>query len=149
MPTCSTFIGAHRLIPARIFVIKLSGIFGLAFLLVACATGELHRPGNAVADSLYFGTGTPSGHVTKRDWQRFLATVITPRFPKGVTSWIAAGQWQNRDGSLAREQSHVVLLIHDDSTEAERAISEIISIYKERFRQEAVLRVRSPAQVSF
>ena len=91
----------------------------------------------------------PGGHVTEGDWQRFLAQTITPRFPKGVTSWIAAGQWQNRDGSLAREQSHVVLLIHSDTAQSNEAIEEIISIYKKRFRQEAVLRVRSPAQISF
>lgn len=91
----------------------------------------------------------PGGQVGESDWQKFLAKVITPRFPKGVTSWAAAGQWQNHDGSLAREKSHVVLLIHPDSVQNDQAISEIISIYKKRFRQEAVLRVRSSAQTSF
>ena len=91
----------------------------------------------------------PGGQVTESDWQKFLANVITSRFPKGVTSWVAAGQWQNRDGSLAREISHVVLLIHPDSPQSDQAISEIISSYKKQFRQEAVLRVRSPAQISF
>lgn len=91
----------------------------------------------------------PDGRVTESDWQKFLANVITPRFPKGVTSWVAAGQWQNRDGSLARERSYVVLLIHPDSPQSDRAISEIIATYRKRFRQEAILHVRSPAQISF
>ncbi len=127
----------------------MSGLVGAALLFVACATDNLSGQHRAVVDTLYFGTEMPGGKVAESDWQKFLANVITPRFPKGVTSWVAAGQWQNHNGSLAREKSHIVLLIHPDSPQSDRAISEIISSYKKQFRQEAVLRVRSLAQVSF
>lgn len=66
----------------------------------------------------------PGGHVAESDWQQFLAEVITPRFPKGVTSSVAAGQGQNHDGSLARERSYVVLIVHDDLPQSDRRIGE-------------------------
>ena len=110
-----------------------------------CGPGE--QP--AVMDSLYFGTAKPGGEVTAAEWQRFVATVITPRFPKGITSWNASGQWQNAAGRLERENSHVVHIVHAASSDADKAIREIIADYKKRFRQEAVLRVRSPACISF
>ncbi|MBK9326413.1 MAG: DUF3574 domain-containing protein [Hydrogenophilales bacterium] len=46
------------------------------------------------------------------------------------------------------EESHVLSLVHGDDAGAERAIREIVASYKARFRQEAVLRVRSFACMS-
>jgi hypothetical protein len=148
---CLRFIAERLRTPARKrkFVVRLSGVLSAALLFVACATNNLPGEHTAVVDSLYFGTAMPGGQVTESDWQQFVANVITPRFPKGVTSWAAAGQWQNRDGSLSREKSYVVLLVHPNMPQCDHAISEIVSIYKKRFRQEAVLRMRSRAQVSF
>lgn len=135
-------------------VAKLLPFFCAASLLSGCANRSSlvqnsAREQPAVVDSLYFGTAMPGGLVSENDWQQFLAKVITPRFPKGVTSWMAEGQWQNHDSTLTREKSHVVLLVHRDAPEIERAITEIISIYKTRFHQEAVMRVRDRARVSF
>jgi len=110
-----------------------------------CRTGEQ----KAVMDSLYFGTAMPGGRVTAEDWQSFLAEVITPRFPEGLTAWAAAGQWKDATGGLQKEDSYVLHLIHGDTGEADRSIHEIVTSYKERFHQEAVLRVRSPACMSF
>jgi hypothetical protein len=110
-----------------------------------CRAGE----DRALMDSLYFGTITPEGRVSPDDWQRFLADEITPRFPGGLTSWAAAGQWRNGSGALEKESSYVLHVVHSDTPETDSAILDVIRIYKERFRQEAVLRVRSPACISF
>jgi hypothetical protein len=109
------------------------------------------RPGEqpAIMESLYFGTATPDGKVSAADWQSFLADVITPRFPEGLTSWAAEGQWQNGAGKVQKESSYVLHVIHPDSPRTEAAIREVVSIYKSRFHQEAVLRVRGPACISF
>jgi len=100
-------------------------------------------------DSLYFGTVMPGGSVTSEDWQRFLTDEITPRFPEGLTSWSAAGQWRNGAGVLEKESSFVLHVVHADTPETDRAILDVMRIYKERFRQEAVLRVRSTACISY
>jgi hypothetical protein len=122
------------------------------FLVIGCATTTSQRcqPGEqpAVMDSLYFGTAMPDGEVTPDDWQGFLSDVITPRFPQGLTSWAAAGQWQNGVGELEKEGSHVLHIVHADTPQADRAVREVVAVYKSRFRQEAVLRVRSQACMS-
>ena len=50
-----------------------------------------------VSEMLYFGTQTPDGAVTAEQWTQFLATDVTPRFPRGLTVWPAAGQWQSAE----------------------------------------------------
>ena len=121
-----------------------------AALLSACATTSpqsLCHAGEqlAVVDSLYFG----SGDVKPDQWQEFLATVITPRFPEGLTSWPGAGQWRNDAGVLEKENSYVLQLVHADTPQAEAAIHEVMSIYKNQFHQRAVLRTRTWTCMSF
>ena len=109
--------------------------------------GAHERP--SVDELIYFGTAMPGGTVSDEEWAAFLRDVVTPRFPQGLTSWPASGQWRSGDGSLSREASHVLNLVHADDDATERAIQAIVSEYKEQFRQEAVLRVKTPACVSF
>ena len=101
-----------------------------------------------IQEVLYFGTQTPSGHVTQEEWTQFLAEVITSRFPEGLSSWQAAGQWRSASGQIVREPSYVVSLIHPDDWTTRRAVEEITAAYKTRFQQEAVLRVASPTCMS-
>ena len=48
-------------------------------------------------------------------------------------------------GELVHEPSHVLSLVHPADAASETAVGEIVAEYKNRFEQEAVLRVRSPA----
>lgn len=75
--------------------------------------------------------------------------VVSAEFPKGYTVLHAEGAWRGESGRLEREESYVVQLVHEDDTTAARAIERIISQYKERFQQEAVLRVRTATCASF
>ncbi len=97
----------------------------------------------AVQELVYFGTDTPIGRVTQEDWAQFLSAVVTPRFPDGLSTWQASGQWRSASGTIIREPSYVLSLVHPDNVGANRAVEEIVSSYKTRFQQEAVLRVRS------
>ena len=110
-----------------------------------CPSGE--QP--AMMDSLYFGAAFPQGEVTPRDWERFVAEIVTPRFPKGLTSWPAAGQWRGASGAVQKESSYVLNIVRPEPSDNDAAIREVIAIYKTRFHQEAVLRVRSAACISF
>ena len=103
----------------------------------------------AIADSLYFGSARPSGTVSPEEWQAFVVKEVTPRFPQGLTSWQASGQWLSASGVLQRERSFVLYLVHPDTPQAERGIREIIERYRNEFQQESVLRVRSLVCVSF
>lgn len=124
-----------------------------ALALAGCATSRLVgcRGGEelVVADTLYFGTNKPGGVVSGDEWQEFLAAGVTPRFPQGITSWRADGQWRSASGALEHESSYVLQLVHADTAETERAVREVMDLYRKRFEQEAVLRVRLPACTSF
>jgi uncharacterized protein DUF3574 len=103
----------------------------------------------AVHDSLYFGTAKPDGVVSPADWARFLESTVTPRFPQGLTSSRTSGQWRGADGEIVREDSHVLQLLHPDDEASEKAIREMIDIYKSQFKQEAVMRISSHTCASF
>ena len=97
----------------------------------------------AVQEWLYFGTAAPSGYVTPEAWAQFLSDTVTPRFPEGLSTWQASGQWRSASGEVIREPSYVLSLVHPDDAAPSQAVQEIIASYKMRFQQEAVLRVKS------
>jgi hypothetical protein len=122
-------------------------------LLGACAgLGPQSCPSGQqgmIAEYLYFGTAKPDGQVSADDWKTFLDEVVTPRFPQGLSAWQASGQWKSAAGPVIREPSYVLNVVHESNEATDAAIVAIVKGYKMRFRQEAVLRVRSPACVSF
>lgn len=134
-----------RLRDAAIILFALSLTACAALDPVSCMPGEQA----GVQDLLYFGTEKPSGPVTPEDWARFLAEDVTPRFPEGLTTWQASGQWRSGTGALIHETSYVLSLVHPDNTGAETGVRDLVSAYKARFRQEAVLRVKSRACMSW
>src|SRR5262245_34984482 len=125
--------------------------FALALGACAAAQGPRCRDGErrAVVESLYFGTARPGGVVSEGEWKEFVNQVATPRFPQGLTSWPASGQWRGASGAIEREASYVLHVVHPDTEADERGVAEIMREYRARFQQEAVLRVRSSACVSF
>lgn len=119
--------------------------------LVACATGAPARAttGGAslsgvqalVADRLYFGRNIPSGgEVSDSAWSAFLLDVVTPRFPSGFTVWRAEGQWLDPRGTLVRESTMVVEILHPRGEPADSVFRRIAERYRARFHQDAVLR---------
>jgi hypothetical protein len=128
---------------ALVFALSLSACTTLRGL--DCKGGEQF----AIQDALYFGTGKPNGVVTTEEWADFLRTEVTPRFPHGLTVHEASGQWRGADGVIVREATHVLQLVHPDDSSSDKRVAEVIASYKSKFQQEAVLRVRASACVSF
>lgn len=112
---------------------------------LACADGATAR----VVDTLYFGRDTPDGPVDDAQWAAFLDAEVTPRFPDGLTVTRGDGQWRMADGRIVREGSAVLTLVHDGTPSQRAAIAALTAAYKQRFRQEAVMQVRSTACVAF
>jgi hypothetical protein len=132
----------------------------LGLSAASCAPAALGTPAAAgaapaasrtsVVDRLYLGRSIPGGGtVSDADWDAFLREVVTPRFPAGLTAWRAEGQWRDASGSIVREHSFVLELIHAGGPQAEAAVGEIAAEYRRRFRQEAVLRVRDRVEVRY
>ncbi len=93
---------------------------------------------------MYFG----AGHVDPRAWSHFLARIVTPRFPEGLTVLEGDGQWRGPRG-LRTERSRVLIIYYKPTTESEAAIEAIREAYKRHFSQTSVLRSDSVACVSF
>jgi len=132
---------------------RVASTAALALSLAGCATVQQPTCSSgeqlSVHESLYFGTARPTGVVTPQDWAGFLETVVTPRFPQGLTVWQASGQWRGSDGAVVREASHVLSVVHPNDAPNETLVLEVVAAYKSRFQQEAVLRVKAHACTSF
>jgi len=102
---------------------------------------------------LYFGRNiTGGGTVSDKEWENFLATIVTPRFPDGLTVLDATGQ-SSDNGKIEREASKVLVLLYPYKTrkKSRTKIEEIRTAYKKMFNQRSVLRmdIRGTVDVFF
>jgi len=119
----------------------------LAGALAGTAVSAQRRPadpqcGSAspqVRTTLYFGLSKKKGSVSELEWQMFLRDEVTSRFPDGLTTWEADGQWRASDGAIGHERSKVLLLVHPDTPTAKTAVQSVIERYRKAFEQESVL----------
>ena len=98
---------------------------------------------------LFFGLDKPTGGtVTAEEWDRFVAEIVTRRFPDGFTVDDALGQYLDGN-TLIREKSKQIILIYPRKlkTSASRKIEEIRRAYIKAFDQKSVLRVDLPTYV--
>ena len=96
---------------------------------------------------LYFGTGY-AFHRQQEAWRDFVASVVTPLFPDGLSVFEGAGQWRGAHG-ITREASRMMIIIYRPDGHSDAKIEAIRAIYKARFKQQSVLRVDTTACVGF
>jgi len=100
---------------------------------------------------LFFGADKPDGsEISKEEFRRFLKEEITPRFPDGLTVLTGTGQFRDSENNkIIREKSMVLILLYPVGTlkESNEKIGQIREAYKERFKQQSVLRVDDPRPV--
>ena len=120
------------------------------FVSEQAATQKRDNFDQFIRSELYFGRNiSGGGEVSRKDFDKFLAEVITPRFPDGLTVLNARGQFLNSSGEVERERTVVLILLYpvSDRKEKNTRIEEIRAAYKVRFQQQSVLRVDDPAPV--
>jgi hypothetical protein len=143
---------------ARSIVLSAAFIGGLALggctttaptATTLCSAAEIAR-GCAVVTELFLGLSRPDGGVIgEGEWRTFLADVATPLFPEGFTVLAGEGQWRQRaTGRIAREPSHVLVIVHSDPGDDDR-LTALIDAYKKSFLQDSVLRVDTKAIARF
>ena len=89
---------------------------------------------------LYLG-----GSIGDAEWQNFVDTEVTPRFPRGFTFVDAHGQYQLMGGAIDKEDSRILIVVVPDNLTASAYIGAIGQAYSEQFDQESVLLVRTDA----
>jgi hypothetical protein len=119
----------------------------LLLLMAGCATAPPSCPiGTAPATiaEAYFGRNVKSrAPVTEAEWARFMAEIVTPAFPDGLTVLDGMGQWRNAAGQISREDSKALLLVlpAQDQAAASARLAPVAAAWKARFAQESVLTV--------
>ena len=134
--------------------------FAFFFVLAAClmpgvpsvsADDAAWPEPNAVQSTLYFGMKSEDGAgVSEQEWTRFLADVITPRFPNGLTVLQAYGQsalGAAKPSDVLAETTRVLIVVHPNTPEAAKALAEIKAEYKARFNNLGIFHTDAAVRV--
>jgi uncharacterized protein DUF3574 len=93
-----------------------------------------------ISAELFFGRSVGNRAVSEREFATFVAAVITPRFPDGLTVLDAQGQWRNgSSGIIVHEASKLVKVIFADDAARRADLDAIAASYRLQFHQESVL----------
>ncbi len=131
----------RRSLPAAMAALAIAGASGDALAQGGPATVCVAPLKPALSVELYFGRGKPEGgEVSDDEWEDFLATEVTPRFPDGLSVMDVRGQYRGSSGRAVSERSKRLHVVVFDSPTYVAKIAEIIDLYRQRFRQESVLR---------
>jgi hypothetical protein len=129
-----------------------------ALLLAGCAAPPQAAPMQAAAQpqpyvcllpgeermlvaELFFGRDRAGRRiVSDAAWADFLAGVVTPNFPDGLTVFDGYGQWRNPETGVIGRNPGVKIVLVAAKRQADLAprLSAVIDAYKTRFRQQSV-----------
>ncbi|WP_066632932.1 DUF3574 domain-containing protein [Labilibacter marinus] len=117
--------------------IKNKLLIGVAILplLISSCTQHQH-----IQTDLYFGLSTKTDEITPDQWNSFKTQTLDEAL-SGYTQVDAQGYWQSASGEKYRENSKLIIYIHEDSSAEFNKLDSIIHIYKTQFNQESVLEV--------
>lgn len=128
--------------PAAIAALALALAGDAAVAQSAATTACLAPLKPAVSVELYFGRSKPDGgEVSDGEWEDFLVAEVTPRFPDGLSVMDVTGQYRGSSGRAISERSKRLHVVVFDAPTHTAKIAEIIDLYRQRFRQESVLRI--------
>ncbi|MFD9485665.1 DUF3574 domain-containing protein [Streptomyces sp. NPDC059991] len=127
--------------------------YGTAAPAAATAQATEGHGSPYVSTHLYFGTGRHDGKppITEEEFMKFVAEVVTPRFPSGLTLQEGRGQWRDKDGDINRERSYELTVLYPvkEARARDRDIEYIRRLYCTMYELESVGRADVRAQVSF
>ena len=126
-------------------------LVALPLLMMAgsAPAGEQAEPAWTKSE-LYLGQNMPGGKmISREEWTDFLDGVVTRLFPKGLTVFEAYGQMQHEDGTIERQTTHVVVLVHPGDAASEKSVQEVITIFREKFKGAQVMHLSSSVAPEF
>jgi hypothetical protein len=96
-----------------------------------------------ILSKLYFGLDSPIGWISDIDFQKFVDETVTPLFPEGVTLYSSSGQYLMKDGTIVKEPSKIIEILHFDNREKRSSVDAVMQVYKDMFQQESVMLMQS------
>lgn len=126
--------------------LKLLTIITLTLLLFSCSATKFQS--NYIKTELYFGLSKKNGVVTEQEWNTFKADFLSKKF-SGYTELKSKGFWTNPKGETVSENSRLIIYLNKGTTADSIAITFVIDTYKQKFKQESVLKIETPVKATF
>ncbi len=130
----------------------------LALVVITTGCSHLGAPpssscsaifGRGVVYDVYFGQSLPGGGVVEANlFDEFILGTVVPRFPDGFSLFAATGFWRGDVGTTLSEPSVILRIAAPAGDEAMTSVYEIAQIYRQHFKQEAVLVTQQTGSVS-
>ena len=79
--------------------------------------------------------------MSEGEWSSFLAKVLTPAFPRGLSVYDAYGQIQQADGKIRRQPTRVVVIVLPRQPNHETSFSSVIQAYQLQFPGTKVMKL--------
>ena len=100
----------------------------------------------ALEIDLYFGRGKQGGgEVSEAEWAQFVAEIVTPRFPDGLSVLNVEGQAREPSGGrIVRERTKLLVVVVFDPPSHRPKVGEVVAAYNARFGQHGVFRTERP-----
>jgi hypothetical protein len=117
-------------------------------LAVPSALAQTAGPGH-IETHLYFGLGDADGDaVTQEQWMGFVAEVITPRFPDGLTILTAYGQSRAQGAAeVVQEDTRLLIIVHAATPADAERIEEIKRAYVDQFGVGGAFHTQAPVEI--
>lgn len=99
---------------------------------------------------IYCGRGIPAGgQVSEQQFADFLDKVVTKEFPKGMTVFDAYGQMEKTSGTIVKQPTKVILVVHEKSGENSAKVQKVAEEYRSKFGNPQVMHISSPTEPVF
>ncbi|MGU3492647.1 DUF3574 domain-containing protein [Xanthobacteraceae bacterium A53D] len=104
-----------------------------------------------IQTQLFFSLGTTDGRgVSAQQFAQFLAEVVHPRFPDGLTVLEAAGEGRHDKAdtmAVLHANTRLVLLVHANTPDAEARLKQVKAEYAKRFVGAGIFHVDFPVRI--
>jgi hypothetical protein len=103
-----------------------------------------------IKTEIYFGRSIPAGgQVSDSELSDFLEKVVTKEFPKGLTVLNAYGQMEKSSGTIVKQPTVVIVIVHERNQPSSAKIQRIINAYRNRFGNPQVMSISFPTEPQF
>jgi len=110
------------------------------------ASAQTSPATDALKSEVYFGLRGADGRaVDAQAWETFVAEVVVPRFPEGLTVVEASGRSGGSPASL--NPTRILVVVHPASADAQGRLREIKAEYRKRFGATGVFHTDQPVRV--
>ena len=121
------------------------GLGGIGAERATAQTPSATRTG-ILKSEVYFGLRAAEGKVVdEQAWEQFVAEVLVPRFPAGLTVLAGSGRSGGSPGSL--NPTRILVVVQPDDEDAQRRLREVKAEYKKRFGEVGIFHTDQPVRI--